>query len=266
MILETLIDKSVYAMTNFVNSIEKVDVMERYLVHNLPILKRFNGVIIATNYTDLKFREYNEKMWRRYFPNCILIDLDKNRGHQIGCTDLDNAIINHCKSKNIKWVCKSASDIIITDSLLTTMVDDDSDFYYINGIGYTGIVEYKVDYNKIMLEVFYPQTNFYFLDVSKIDKLIPQTELEYAYNIANTTVGYTGNIQNYIENFCCEQILARCVVRNKLKKSHILNDILYKELLEMIYQYHICDPSFKNIMLRGICHYHYTDKEIIVLE
>jgi hypothetical protein len=60
--------------------------------------------------------------------------------------------------------------LFLIDSILEKEVGD-ADFYYMNGIGYGGMVPYDFDFDQIINEDFYPQTNFYFINVSKTDFL-----------------------------------------------------------------------------------------------
>ena len=83
MILQKLINKSYYSSIGYISSYEDLDKLEIYIHHNLPILKEFKNLIIVTNY-DGDFQKPNEDLWRKYFPDCILIDLEKNRGHSFG--------------------------------------------------------------------------------------------------------------------------------------------------------------------------------------
>ena len=158
--LKSLINKSYYGSVSYIGSLEDLNTIEQYILFNSPTLKEFKNIIIATNYSG-DFRSLNTKLWKKYFPDCILIDLDENRGHSFGTADLDNAIINYCHSNNIDWVCKSSQDIIIEPSILEIPIKDGNDFYYMNGIGYGGMVKYNFNLDRIINEDFYPQTNFY---------------------------------------------------------------------------------------------------------
>ena len=62
---------------------------------------------------------------------------------------------------NIEWLCKSSGDIILETGVLNNEIEE-SDFYYLNGVGYGGMVKYDFDLDRIIKEDFYPQTNFIF--------------------------------------------------------------------------------------------------------
>ena len=36
----------------------------------------------------------------------------------------------------------------------------------------------------------------------------------------------------------------------------------FKELIQKVIHYNIHDPSFKNLLVRGICHFQYSDQSI----
>ena len=115
--LKKIINKSYYGSVNYIGSIEDLGNTEQYLLYNISILKEFKNLIIATNYSG-NFQIENAKLWKKYFPDCILIDLDKNRGHSFGTADLDNAIITYCQQHNIDWVCKTSQDVVFTPDIL----------------------------------------------------------------------------------------------------------------------------------------------------
>ena len=106
--LKDLINKSYYVANGYVDSIESLNMLEKYITHNLNVLKEFKGVIIATTYKeqDPKLIETNKILWQHYVPNSILIDIKENRGHSFGIADSENALIDYCKENYIDWICK----------------------------------------------------------------------------------------------------------------------------------------------------------------
>jgi hypothetical protein len=263
MILKDIINKSHYGSVGYISTLEDINRLEQYIVYNLPVLKEFINIITSTTYVDdnPELRIQLENTWKKYFPNSIHIDTGISRGHSFGAADNDNTIIDYCKDNNIDWICKSANDILIHYfSLEQTMTD--VDFYYMNGMGYGAMNQYNFDFKKIINEIFYPQTNFYIINVSKIDYLNDKQYLDYTYNITQTPE-FNGRIWEYVEGWSCENFLRQCVERNNLSKKHLVSDKNYIMLLEIIQRFKIHDSSHKNIMLNGICHFHFFEDEIL---
>jgi hypothetical protein len=261
MLLKKLINKSAYGTIGYIGSKKDLEILESYILYNLGVLKEYNQIIVATNYGS-PFQEENTNLWKKYFPNCTLLHSDLNRGHNHGYADLDNLIVDYCKENSIEWLCKSANDIILTTEILDKEIKE-ADFYYLNGIGYGGMVKYNFDLNRIIEEDFYPQTNFYFINVSKIDYLNNKKFLNETYNQIQTTPNYNGRIWEYIPGWSCEDFLKNCVERNNLSKYHLISPKKYTILLNHIKSQIIQDPSHKNIMIEGICHYHYIYPQIV---
>jgi hypothetical protein len=268
MLLKELINKSVYGTTGYISSLDSLEQLEQYILFNLPVLKEFKQIIVATNYKSddwhhhQKQRKVNFELWRKYFPDCVVIDLKTNRGHNFGTTDLDDALFNYCKENNIEWLCKSAHDIIMKESILEKEIDK-ADFYYFNGVGYGGMVPFNFDYEKIINEAFFPQTNFYFINVSKTDFINDKEYINETYEYSLTIPNYNGRIWEYIDGWACEHFLAKSVERNNLTKYHLLSNQKYITLLDCIKHYNIHDCSHKNIFLDGVCHFHFPNSKII---
>jgi hypothetical protein len=269
--LKQLINKSVYGTIGYISSQDDLDLLESYILYNLPVLKEFKNVVVATNYGvsdwhDLqKQRKTNFELWRKYFPECILIDSKINRGHNFGTADLDDAIFDYCKENNIEWLCKSANDIILQESILDKEIEE-ADFYYLNGIGYGGASWYDFNpdriVNEYLVNYFYPQTNFYFINVSKTDYLNDKEHVNEIYNKIQNIPDYNGKAWEYGFR-SCETLLKECVKRNNLFKYHLVSQEKYRILSTIIQQYIIYDSSHKNIMIEGICHFSYPDQKII---
>jgi hypothetical protein len=264
MVIRELINKSTYGTIGYIDSQESINQVEVYIQHNLPILQEFQNVIIATNFSSLEWEEAYNLMWRDYFPECVLITSPENRGHNHGYVDLDNLIFNHCKENNIEWLCKSANDSILTEGLLDKQVGE-ADFYYLNGIGVGGMVKYEFDNKRIIDEDFYPQTNFYFINVSKTDYLNDKQYADETYEYIKSLPEYNGRIWEYIEGWSCELFLSNCVERNNLKKEHLIPEEKYISLLDSIKQYNIHDCSHKNIMIEGVCHFHFPEQNVLYI-
>jgi hypothetical protein len=262
MVLQSLINKSIYGTIGYISSQNDLDLLEQYIIYNLPILKEYKQIIVATNYKNYpEYVEENTQLWRKYFSECILLDNNKNRGPAFGTADLDDLIFDYCKENNIEWLCKSANDIILQLSILEKEIKE-ADFYYLNGIGYGGMIKYDFNFDKIIEQDFYPQTNFYFINVLKCDYLNDKNHIDEIYNKIKIISDYNGKAWEYGFR-SCEGLLSECVNRNKLSKYHLLSLQKYLTLLNLIQHYKIHDPSHKNIMIDGICHFQHSNNEII---
>jgi hypothetical protein len=259
--LKQLINKSWYGTIGYISNKEDLDILETYILYNLSILNEFQNIIVATNYgSNLQFE--NQQLWKKYFPKCIIIDNLNNRGHNHGYADLDNLILDYCKTNNIEWLCKSANDMIFEESILYKEIQE-ADFYYLNGIGYGGMIPYNFNYDLIIEKDFYPQTNFYLINVLKTDYLNNKQFLDETYDYINSLEKYNGKIWEYIKNWSCEDFLKQCIIRNNLSTFHLISLETYKLLLYAVQHYNIVDSSHKNIMIDGFCHYAYINKDIL---
>ncbi len=133
--LKQLINQSVYGTIGYISSQDDLAILEQYILYNHPILTEYKQIVVATNYSDLNLIEANTQLWRKYFPDCIILDSKINRGHNFGTADLDNLVFDWCKENNEIWLCKSANDIILQKNVLDISIDV-ADFYYMCGFGY----------------------------------------------------------------------------------------------------------------------------------
>jgi hypothetical protein len=259
--LKQLINQSVYGTIGYISSQDDLDLLEQYILYNLPVLKEFKKIVVATNYGS-PLQQENTQLWKKYFPECVILDLEINRGHNFGTADLDNLVFDWCKENNEEWLCKGANDVIFQESILEKQIDE-ADFYYLNGISYETLYLNNFDSEKLLEYYFYPQTNFYFINVSKCDYLNKKQYLDKTYEYSKTIPNYNGKIWEYIKNWSCENFLKNCVERNRLSQKYLLNLHQHKRLCEAIKMYQIGDPSHKNIMIEGICHFQYPNQNII---
>jgi len=125
------------------------------------------------------------------------------------------------------------------------------------------MVKYNFNFDKIINEDFYPQTNFYFINVLKTDYLNDKEYLNETYEYIQTVEKYNGRVWEYIQGWSCEDFLKNCIRRNNLSKKHLVSEKKYHTLLKWIYEQNIHDPSHKNIMVEGICHFQYSNQHII---
>ena len=259
--IKQLINKSVYGTIGYIGSEQDLNLLEQYILYNISLLKEFKQIIVATNYSDLSLIENNKKIWIKYFPGCILLDSKINRGHNFGTADLDDLVFEYCKENNIEWLCKSSNDIIIQESILDKKIEE-ADFYYLNGIGYGGMIKYDFDFDKIKNEDFYPQTNFYFINIFKCDYLNDKEHITEIYNKTQSLSNYNHKAWEYGFR-SCETLLRECIERNNLIKLHLIPQEKYINLLRIIKDYNIHDCSHKNIMIEGVCHLQYPEQQVI---
>jgi hypothetical protein len=261
MTLKDLANKSTYGTIGYISTKEDVDFLEKhYITYNLPVLKEFKHIVVATNFDNQEVIPYYEAMWKKYF-SCTFLHSPINRGHGIGTADLDDAIFTFCKSNNLNWLCKSSNDMIFRKGALDKEVGD-ADFYYFNGIGYTGVYNYNFDLNKIIDEDFYPQTIFYFINVLKTDYLNDREHVNETYSKIKAANSSTGKLIDY--GFRTNEALLReCVERNNLIKENLLPKEKYLKLLNIIKDFRIADCSHKGIMLENICHMQWLAQPII---
>jgi len=262
--IKEIINKSYYVTNGYVDSLDSINILESYILYNLPFLKQCKGIVVATTYKtqDPELINNNKQTWTKYFPECVLIDLKENRGHSFGIADSENALIDYCKQNNIDWICKSSNDVVIQDKILDKEVEE-ADFYYFNGISYEDLYLNEFNYKKIFQYHLFPQTNFYILNISKIDYLYDKTYVDETYQYRLTIPNYSNRIWEYIPEWSCELFLKKCIERNNLTKYYMLNKDKHNKLCNTIKMYTIGDPSHKNIMIEGVCHFQYPDKEIL---
>lgn len=261
MLLKELINKSTFGVISYIADEASLEQLEQYILYNLPVLNEFQSIIVATNYGN-KLQKANAKLWIKYFPQVIILDNLINRGHNHGNADLDNLIFDYCKANAIEWLCKSANDVIFEELILRKEIQE-SDFYYMNGIGYGGMVNYNFNFNRIINEDFYPQTNFYFLNISKVDYLNDKKYLNETFNTIKNIPNYNGRIWEFIKGWSCENFLKECIIRNNLNKEHLISEEKYRILLKSIYENQIHDSSHKQIMIESICHFPFPNQTII---
>jgi hypothetical protein len=262
--LKQIINKAAYGTIGYIGSENDLIKTDKYFAYNKEVINNFAHIIIATNFDSEEHINTHTLMCKHHFPNCIILNSTNNRGHNFGTADLDNTIFNYCKENNIEWLCKSANDMVIHNELLDKEIGE-ADFYYLNGIGLGGMAKYDFDNERIIYEDFYPQTNFYFINVSKADYLNNQNYLDFTYNEIKSIPDYNGRIWEYFSGWSCEDFLKDCIIRNSLKKEHLLLEPTYISLLNSIIKLKIHDPSHKNIMMENMCHLHFFNQNILYI-
>jgi len=261
--LKNLINKSWYGSIGYIQNDSDIKLLGSYLLHNQLVLDEFKGHIFAFTYKELD-EEYLENTISSLYPDAIIVYLDENRGHNFGTADLDNTVFDICKDLQVEWLCKASNDIILQPDILGIPIQE-ADFYYMNGIGFGGMVKYDFNNERIINEDFYPQTNFYFINVSKTDYLNDKDYIDETYEYIQSLEHYNGKIWEYIEGWTCERFLKQCVERNNLSTYHLIPPKTYIRLLELVKINRLHDCSHKNLMIDGICHYQWSNQNIIIV-
>ncbi len=259
--LKKLINKSWYGSIGYIEDSATIDLLVTYLLYNKPVLDEFKNHIFAFTYKTLDL-DYLQTSINTLYPNASILTLDTNRGHNFGTADLDNAVFEFCKNNNGEWLCKASNDMIYNPAILDKKIGV-ADFYYMNGIGYGGMEKYNFDFDRIIQEDFYPQTNFYFINTSKIDYINNSEYLDKTYQYIQQFPEYSGRVWEYIPGWSCENFLKECVERNNLVKEHLISEDKYRILLGIIKDYSIHDCSHKNIIIEGVCHLQWPEQQII---
>jgi hypothetical protein len=86
--------------------------------------------------------------------------------------------------------------------------------------------------------------------------------IDETFEYIQTIENYNGKIWEYIKGWSCEDFLKQCVERNNLIKEHLIPDEKYDILLNTVHSHNIHDCSHKNIMIEGICHFHWSNEPI----
>jgi hypothetical protein len=252
-------------------SLRKLDL---FLSYNYNFISVFDSIILSLNYlvdTSKEVVEEYKNKWLQYFPNSIILQSDNNRGHMFGTIDLEEDILKYMKSNipNKKYLFKSMDDVITSDSLLEVEIPL-VDFYYIPGFSYESILnagskqKLRSIYEDFETGFFTPQTTFFVVNIDNIDMLYGN-DIEHKYDVYQEKKKQNPNIKPweipFDIKFDCETHLAR-TVKDKSKYCLIANK--FSNLLDLVEQIPIWDPSHKNVLLKniGMCHYHYYDQPV----
>lgn len=261
-----------YGNTGHISKKTDIDGLEQILMHNYSVISKFNYIVIHQNCSvecETYIDDYNN-VWKKIFgSDVIIIPPIKNRGHTFGSMDSDNAVVERAKKLPVDFIFKSASDILLEKEIFNIDITDEYDVYFLQGIGYTGLepFNYNVETylnNYLDFKYLYPQTNFYIIS-SKVDYINDVVEVDKAYNYCTSLSNYNGRTWEYIKDFSCEHFLKECIKRNKLRYKHLISDLSFKSLLQLININRICDCSHKNIFFEeiGVCHFHHKDDDCL---
>ena len=79
--LRQLANKTVYGTVGYISSQDDLELLEQYILYNLPVLKEFKQILVATNYKSYPdFVKENEFIWKKYFSEChgVIYVIDGN--------------------------------------------------------------------------------------------------------------------------------------------------------------------------------------------
>ncbi|MDQ1246294.1 MAG: hypothetical protein QG597_662 [Actinomycetota bacterium] len=248
--------RCVYGTTGYLSDPQQLTGLELAIGHNLPILRQFRGVVVATNYGGEQRADLaaaNARLWRAYLPDCVILDHRINRGHSIGTSDLDNLLFDHCRAVGHVWLCKGSNDVLLDAPMLRIPVVE-ADFYYLNAVAYSALVAAGIDPTQPEFGFFFPQTNFYAIKVAAADYLVDRELLDRSWAIVNRIPDYNGRIWEHIPGWSCERLLRLCVQRNGLSRCHLMSDEQFRRVLQVVIDQRIEDCSYKGLAINGICH------------
>ena len=251
-----VIRRSVYGTTGYLEDEQDLEVLERTIVRNLPILRCFRQIIVATNYGEANrsaLAPGNTSLWRRYFPDCVILDSPFNRGHSIGTSDLDNLLFDHCKANAIPSLCKGSNDVLLDERVLEIPVSE-GQFYFLQAVSYNALRQQDFDLSPFTTGFFFPQTTFYAIDVNATDYLVDKDFLERSWRIVNRIPDYNGRIWEHIPGWSCEHLLRQCVLRNRLTRAPLMTDEQFQQVLQIVIDQQIEDCSLKGLSINGIRH------------
>lgn len=245
-----------YGTTGFVDSDQDLVATQRILLHNLPLLRRFPRVVVATNYGSHRRDDLiaaNRALWRQYLPDCDLIDSTHNRGHSIGTADLENLVFESCRQAGGRWLCKSANDVALSASTWAIPVRD-ADFYFLNAVSYSALRQHGFNRDLFTTGFLFPQSTFFTIDVTQTDHLYGTSELQRVWEHVSRIPSYNGRVWEYVPGWSVERLLRECVLRNHLRVCSLMSGEQWQTVLDLVIRERIEDCSFKGLSINGICH------------
>jgi hypothetical protein len=228
-----------------------IDAAACVIRHNLPVLAGFQGIVVATNYADLALADANHAMWRSFFPDAVLLDSPLNRGHSIGTADLENLLLEYCRSAGRRWLCKGANDIVLDPAVARIPVHE-AQFFFLNAVAYAAVHQHgRASFGA---GFFFPQTTFFAVEVDAVDYLYDAVMLDESWQAVQAIPDYSGKIWEYLPGWSCERWLRECVLRNGLTRCHLMSPTQWQAVLDVVIAERIEDCSFKGLTLNGITH------------
>lgn len=249
--IKDLIKDSVYCTIGYADE-KHLETLSAYIEQNKFLLEQFDEIKIFYNGDSDENCYKAEEIWNKSLKtNTHNIQSLTNRGHTFGTMDLDNMVINFSKKVNKKYIWKTSVDTVFFPQILNKNIPE-ADFYYLQGIGYSGLSIYDKNY-------FFPQTNFYIIK-NKIDYLNDEKEIDEVYKLQQENPNKKP--WELKQGFESETFLKRCIERNRLTKYHLIGDYQFLKLKSIIEKHKIHDSSHKNIIIGdpGVCHLQWPEQ------
>ena len=72
--ISTIISQSIYGTIGYISSQDDLNLLEQYILYNLPVLKEYKQIIVATNY-----KNYPEFVDHRHDQSIYSVNVKKNK-------------------------------------------------------------------------------------------------------------------------------------------------------------------------------------------
>lgn len=262
-----LVNKSIFSSVGTLLHEDDIDKFLQYVIFNINILKKFPYIIYSFNGVK-NLVSIAEIEIKKLLPNNhIHFIFSENLGHTFGIFLSENLIFEHAKNLNFDYIWKFSNDVIIQPEIFDVDITQ-SDFYYINNIGYNAFLNETPQslFEKIKNKTyFYPQTNYYIIK----NKIIFYPVLENIYEL-HTQYAMRPNKDmkpwEYIPYCDCENFLKKTIEENKLSIQMLLNDNELEKIINIVKLYKIWDGSHKNIAYKrfgNLCHLQWPEQNVI---
>jgi len=268
MILNNIANKSIFSSVGTLIKEEDIEKCIQYVIYNREFISKFPHIIYSFN-GNKELVDITEKEVHKIFPNSNVEFLfSENLGHTFGTFLIEYMIYERSKQLvQYDYIWKFSNDTIVTPEIFNVVVEP-SDFYYINNIGYNGIINTNVDdlFQSIINKTyFYPQTNYYIIK-NGIDFIPNKDKIYELYKYYNDRDDKNLKPWEYIQECACEEFLIKTVNSKNLKCCMLLNESEVKTIVNIVNQYRMWDGSHKNISysrLGNLCHFHWSEQETL---
>lgn len=264
--VKDLLNTSIFGSIATVTGPESLEKVEGFLAWNKDFIQSFQKAVIALNFIDTVTSDVLDQyksMWSRIASNCEIIVLEKNAGHQFGTMELEEAILKYIKENepDVTYLFKSSEDVLLSTDLLEKEIIE-GDFYFLPAFSFETIQT---------IGNITPQTNFYIINVKKINNLYGDDvqEKKRIYEEIKQTMPHIKPWEvHYLDGlkFDCESHLQRTVT--DLMQISLLDHKTLHSLLNFVGDNQVGDPSHKNLYFKqlGICHYHFWKDPVYYIE
>jgi hypothetical protein len=234
--------------------LDKFDYIQS-LNHDFNQLFSKSTTVACVNYLNegVKNRLSKEvdNLMNHHFKNAQVIHHRSSGKNIEEHTFQENFLIHFCKKLGYKFICKSMDHVLVQKEAFKLKIDPSIDFHYTCGVGWTKCEQKDNNIQDICDTEFFPQTNFYILNVSKVDYLydlekVKTTKKEWEKEPEKFNGPY------YIE---MEAETANMANRNNLSKRDIIPRDKFEQIIKNVIKFKIGDPSYKNLATCGITHF-----------